>query len=92
VYHFSTDRFISIRDLVKLIAERMGSSFDELVEVVDDRPGKDAAYLLDTKDTIRDLDWQARISLEQGIDDTIAWVDRWYDALTSLPLDYEHKA
>jgi len=92
VYHFSTTRFISIRDLVALVATRMGSTFEDLVDVVDDRPGKDAAYLLDTSRSRDELGWRDHIPLEAGIDDTIAWVDRWYDELVKLPMDYEHKA
>ena len=34
---------------------------------------------------------QDRISLQQGIDETIAWVDRWLDDLKQHPFDYVHK-
>ena len=91
-YHLSTDRFISIRDLVSLVAERCGSSFSKLAEVVEDRPGKDAAYLLDSSKVRKQIGWEPRIGLEQGIDEVISWVDKYLSVLKTLPDRYIHKA
>ena len=62
-----------------------------VVEVVGDRPGKDAAYLLDSTKARTTLGWQAAISLDQGIDETIAWISRNLEALKHQPADYIHK-
>ena len=40
-YHISTDKFVSIRDLVAMIVDKLGESFNQVVELVDERPGKD---------------------------------------------------
>jgi dTDP-glucose 4,6-dehydratase len=90
-YHISTARMISIRDLVALILSRMGVAFDQAVEMVGERLGKDAAYRLDSTKLRTELGWTDQVSLEDGIDRTIAWVDRNLDALASQPLDYIHK-
>lgn len=90
-YHISTDRVIGIRDLVQMICERMGVNFGDFVELVDERLGKDAAYRLDTGKLRKELGWQDRISLEEGLDDTIAWVERWLPDLKQQPFDYAHK-
>ena len=90
-YHFSTAQHISIRNLVEVICEKMDADFDELVEISEDRPGKDAAYLLGTEKAKRDLDWQAKISLEQGIKETVQWVNKYFDTLKDQPLSYIHK-
>jgi dTDP-glucose 4,6-dehydratase len=90
-YHISTTRIISIRQLVQLICVRMNVAFEDHVEIVDERLGKDAAYTLNSDKLRSQLGWVDRISLEQGIDDTIAWVDRWIDALGALPTNYIHK-
>ena len=90
-YHISTTRIISIRQLVQLICDRLKVSFKEHVEVVDERLGKDAAYTLNSDKLRSQLGWVDHISLEQGIDDTIAWVDRWIDELGALPTNYIHK-
>lgn len=90
-YHISTDRFISIRDLVVMICQRMGASFEQCVEVVGDRPGKDAAYLLDSSKCRRELGWSDSVNLEQGIDEVIAWARQWIDEIKKHPLTYIHK-
>jgi len=92
IYHISTDRFISIRDLVKLVCERMGEDFTKHTEEAPERDGKDAAYLLDAAKLRAEFGWQDRISLEAGIDQTIAWAREHFDNLRHLPLNYIHKA
>ena len=90
-YHISTDRRITIRELVEIICKRLGARFEDAVEVVGERLGKDAAYRLDSAKLRRELGWTDRITLEQGIEDTIAWVERWLPDLKTLPQQYEHK-
>lgn len=90
-YHISTKRQISIRDLVALIAKMVGVSFESLVQVSEDRPGKDAAYLLDAQKLRDRLGWQDQIGLEQGIQECIDWVDANLELLRGLPENYIHK-
>ncbi len=90
-YHISTRRIITVRELVELICQRMGARFEDHVEVVGERLGKDAAYLLDSDKVRSQLGWQDRITLEQGIDEVIGWVERWLDDLKQQPFDYMHK-
>ncbi len=91
-YHISTKRIITIRGLVELICQMMGENFDSLVQVTEDRAGKDAAYLLDTKKIENDLAWQPNIELEKGIERTIAWARKNAEQLISLPDYYIHRA
>lgn len=90
-YHISTDRRVTIRELVDMICQRLGARFEDAVEVVGERLGKDAAYRLDSAKIRRELGWADRITLEQGIEDTIAWVERWLADLNTMPQQYEHK-
>ena len=91
IYHFSTPRNISIRDLVELITTQLNVDFHENVDIVGERLGKDAAYLLDSTKAKETLGWENQISLEQGIEETIGWVRGNLDALRRLPFDYVHK-
>jgi dTDP-glucose 4,6-dehydratase len=91
-YHISTDSVISIYDLVVKICEKLDASFDEHVEVVGERLGKDAAYHLDSSKLRAELGWQDKISLDQGLDECIAWVKENFDVLKNQPYDYQHKA
>ena len=90
-YHISTDRRVTIRQLVEMICKRLDARFEDSVEVVGDWLGKNAAYRLDSAKIRRELGWTDRISLEQGIEDTITWVERFFDQLRTQSLQYEHK-
>jgi dTDP-glucose 4,6-dehydratase len=90
-YHISTDRVISIRALVEMICERLGAHFEDCVETTGERLGKDAAYRLDSGKIRRELGWSDSIGLEQGIEESVAWVDRFINDLRALPMQYVHK-
>jgi dTDP-glucose 4,6-dehydratase len=90
-YHISTDRVVTIRRLVEMICERLGARFEDNVQIVGERLGKDAAYRLDSAKIRRELGWADRISLEDGVADTIAWVNRYFDDLKRQPMQYDHK-
>ncbi|HEY3696504.1 GDP-mannose 4,6-dehydratase [Phenylobacterium sp.] len=90
-YHISTDRMVSIRELVELILDRLGKSFADSVDVGPERPGKDVAYRLDSSKLRTELGWKDMISLEAGVEDTIAWARRFETALSGMNWDYVHK-
>ncbi len=91
VYHFSSSEFVSIRQLVELIYKKLGVSFVDNVEIVDDRPGKDANYFMDDSKAKKELQWQPQVSLDQGIGQTIRWVKEHLTEIKTLTLDYQHK-
>jgi dTDP-glucose 4,6-dehydratase len=90
-YHISTNETITIRGLVEKICELTNANFTELVEVSEDRLGKDQAYLLDSTKLRENFNWKDKINLEQGLIDTLSWVDNNVEILKSLPADYIHK-
>ena len=90
-YHISTNETITIRGLVEKICELTNTIFTELVEVSEDRLGKDQAYLLDSTKLRENFTWQEKINLEQGLTNTLSWVDTNLEILKSLPADYIHK-
>ena len=91
IYHFSTSQNISIRSLVEMIARHLNMDFHKYVEIVGERLGKDSAYLLDGSKAREKLGWRDQINLEQGIEETIAWVRNNLDILRKQPFDYIHK-
>lgn len=91
IFHLSTDRFVSIRELVELICQRLGVAFSSAVEVIDERPGKDAAYLLDSTRARERLNWVPQVTLEEGIEESIAWIEAYFAELQRQPFDYLHK-
>jgi len=90
-YHISTDEIVSVRDLVEGICRKLSVDFDSHVEIVGERLGKDAAYMLDSTKLRSELGWKDRISLDKGLDDCISWVKSNLEDLKLQPFDYIHK-
>ena len=90
-WHISSRSPISIRELVQRIASKYDREINDLVEVCDERLGKDDSYLLDSSAIRKQLNWTDAIDLDEGIDDTIKWVENNLSELRDLPWDYQHK-
>jgi dTDP-glucose 4,6-dehydratase len=86
VYHLATRVTHSIRQVVELICRRLAADFSQVIEVVGERPGKDAAYLLDSTKARTALGWEDRVGFEAGVGEVIAWVDEHLDTLRRQPL------
>ena len=91
-WHLSTREPISIRALVEQICESCRVPFSAVVEESGERMGKDQSYLLDSTAIREAFGWSDRVSLEEGLTDTLAWVDQHLDQLKTLPWTYQHKA
>lgn len=91
-YHISPDGSgISIRDLVKKTCALMGADINKSVDIIDERPGQDAVYVINSDKVRRELGWQPRIGLDEGLRETIGWVERYWNDLKGLSLEYAHK-
>ncbi|MCG8564113.1 MAG: GDP-mannose 4,6-dehydratase [Desulfobacterales bacterium] len=90
IFHISTREMISIHDLVVQIADLVGVSFEDHVEITRDRLGKDDAYLLDSS-ALRRLGWEESVSLTRGLGQTLDWVKHHFKTLKTLPMEYVHK-
>jgi dTDP-glucose 4,6-dehydratase len=90
-YHISTNNVISIRDVVEIICKKLNRSFEREVQIVGERLGKDAAYHLDSTKLRNELSWEDKINLNQGIDECIDWMNRYFDILSNQEYDYKHK-
>ena len=91
IYHFSTSCFPTIREVVETICERMNVQFGAVTEIASDRPGKDAAYLMDSEKSRVSLGWEPLCTLSEGVDRTIAWIDQGMETISRLPWEYIHK-
>lgn len=90
-YHLSPDEGVSIRELVRQLAAREGRTLEEVAEDVAERPGQDAAYVIDSTKARKELGWSMAISLDEGLDEVASWVDRHWESIAREPVAYEHK-
>ena len=90
-YHISTGDTVTIRELVEQICGLTGIDFNALAEVTGDRLGKDQAYLLESSKLKDELGWKDTVSLQEGLAETLTWIDTNLEVLKQLPADYIHK-
>jgi dTDP-glucose 4,6-dehydratase len=91
-YHLSPDAGVAVKDVVSTICNKLGIDFAAATETVAERPGQDAAYVIDSTKARTELGWRSTVTLDQGIDETVQWVNDNWDAILKEPLDYLHKA
>ena len=90
-YHISTDKIISIKDLVKKISQITNKKFNNLVRISHDRIGKDSYYNLDSKKIRGKLNWKAKVDIDTGLKKTLNWIDDNFVSLKKEKLNYIHK-
>ncbi len=90
-WHISTNKIISIRSLVQLICNLTNAKFEDIVEIDKERLGKDKNYLLNSESLRKEFNWNDNILLENGIMETINWVETNMEKMISMKWDYVHK-
>ncbi|HXE96689.1 MAG TPA: GDP-mannose 4,6-dehydratase [Dongiaceae bacterium] len=90
IFHLSPDGGISIHNLVSLICNETGVRFTEAVRMAPERPGQDAAYVIDSSRARRELGWRPVVSLEDGLREVIGWIDGNWETISRLEHEYIH--
>ena len=91
IYHFSTDEYLSIRHLVEKIAKITGVSWESFVSETADRLGKDAAYKLACEKAYEMLEWKPKITLQEGLERSLEWLQYNKEVINGLEKTYAHK-
>jgi len=85
---------VSNLEAVKMILRLMGKD-DSSIELVKDRPGHDVRYAIDWTKINTELGWSPSVSLEEGLQKTIAWYtehrDWWMDVKSGTYAEYYTK-
>ena len=91
IYHLSPDGGIAVREVVRMLCERLGRRFEDCVTVTTERLGQDAAYVIDSSRARTQLGWRPNVSIEAGLQEVIGWGDRYWEEIKALPHHYVHQ-
>lgn len=91
VYHFSPEQGYTISEIVKKVCDKLGKDFEGSIDIVEERPGQDSEYILNSEKARRELDWNPQTDFNQGIDKTIQWINENWETIKQSPLEYIHK-
>ena len=80
----------TIEEIADAVLAALGKP-DSLKEIVEDRPGHDRRYLLDSTKLRDELGWRDEISFDRGLEETVRWYTdnrRWWEPLKDrAPVD-----
>ena len=71
-YNISANNEIDNLTVIKKILEIMNKS-EDLIEFVEDRPGHDLRYSMDSNKIMKNLDWKIYSDFDNGLKTTIDW-------------------
>ena len=85
IYNISAGEERTNLFIAKFILEMLGKSEDQ-IEFVEDRPGHDARYSLDSSRIRKELGWRPERSFDEGLQTTVEWYLQnpdWYGPLVN---------
>ena len=92
IYNAGVDEPVSMRKLVEEVCLYLGKDFKECVNITEGRVGEDKQYWLDSTKLYNDTGWQAKISLKEGISETVQWVEKNFEKFENENLDFNLRA
>lgn len=90
-YHFTSANSDTVARVVARVCAAMGYGAEDVTCVIGERLGQDARYWLDCSKAERELGWREQEGFDQGVRETITWVDEYWDEIQRAPLTYVHK-
>ncbi len=92
IYHFSPERGIAVRDVVQRLCHIFSKDFSDVTIAVEERLGQDAAYEIDSSASQSTLGWSTNISFEEGLQQTVDWIEQNWQVISKSSLEYQHAA
>lgn len=92
LYHLSPDQGYEVRFVVKRICELMGEDVSARTKAVAERLGQDAAYVIDSGKARKAFGWKPQVTLDEGLQGVIDWIDRFWSDISQARHEYVHTA
>ncbi|MCX7712455.1 MAG: GDP-mannose 4,6-dehydratase [Chthoniobacterales bacterium] len=93
VYHIDNylDKPIKIKELVRKICNILEKDFEKCVEYSNENFGQDQSYKLDCQKIQNEIGWSPKISLLEGINEVVNWINFNWENIKDLSTEYVHK-
>jgi dTDP-glucose 4,6-dehydratase len=91
IYHLSPDEGISVRELVQRICALSGVAFETATRDVAERPGQDAAYVIDSSKIRAAFGWAPQVGLDAGLAGVHEWIASNWAAVDRELHVYRHQ-
>ena len=88
IYNAGTKEPISMKNIIIKVAENFNMNFDDLVQITEAREGEDATYWLDSSKLYNETGWEAKISIEEGIQETREWIEKYNNELGESEFEF----
>ena len=82
-YNISSKNEFDNLSIIKRILNLMGKS-EDLIEYVEDRPGHDFRYSLDSSKISKEIGWKNKTSFDEGVRETVKWYQENLDWSNSI--------
>ena len=85
IYNITAWNEISNKEIVEKILHKMEKPLD-LIEFVNDRPGHDKRYSIDSTKIQKEIGWSPTYDFEKALDETVTWYQnnqKWWEPLVN---------
>ena len=85
IYNITAWNEISNKEIVEKILHKMEKPLD-LIEFVNDRPGHDKRYSIDSTKIQKEIGWSPTYNFEKALDETVTWYQnnqKWWEPLVN---------
>ena len=92
IYNAGVKKPNTIREITECIANHLKIKFDDFFIHAKAREAEDSQYWIDSSLIKRDIGWEPKISLEEGVEETAIWVEKNKEELLKEPFTFTLRA
>jgi len=92
IYNAGVSKPNSIREIVESVSKNLKLDFSKFCEITEGRKTEDNQYCIDSSLIKDELGWEAKITLDEGVDEVVQWVKKYQDILIDEPQGFTLRA
>lgn len=91
IFHLGIEKGYSVKEVVEKICLFMDHDFSKVTEMVEERPGQDSRYIINSNKANDELGWNPSVDFDDGLKEVITWVEENWNDIKKEPLEYVYK-